>query len=1768
MTSRTSDPNRPPDQPTDDEEWDDVINEMKTRPKGGQTLPGGVAMAPGRVSQPSVLEPAVVEIEGKPREMMESAIELDDDALLEYEEEEEEAPPQPAAKSTTIIRASVAPRPEAPAPGLRAHDDALVAELARRADALGGDEDPVARSRARMELGLVLEALVGDRAAALLQYRAAHEAAPSASAPITAARWLTPQRPIGAALSLALSHARVARDDESRVERWLEVARLHQVAGDLAAADKAYGQALAIAPTYPAGLRGREGLLHALSRSDARGALVSFCAHLETMASAWVEDPPLAAWLHVERAASLDRLGRHDAARAALESAMHADGQAPSVRAAYTQHLLVHRATEALVNAWSEHARDDQDRARGARFEFAAARLASERLDDLNLAVALHARAAERGEADVEVRRDALLELARLHATLGNPRASTDARERHLALIEEPRRRAHEHRRLSETFELLGHHEDVVRHTTELLRLDPDDTDARERLDRSLEALGLHEERVAVWTGEAARGGAPTSRGDCYVRAARIAESELHDPSRAESLFRAAWAADDGNFHAFEGLSRLLARPASSPGEVVAEHARARIDLYEQAVLTAPDGERRIAYLEKVAQIWEDELNQPARALEVYRRVEQLAPKRRSAIVGAQRNAARASDQDELLRALIREADLTDDVALQRTLLLRAADVAAESLNDADTALSLIERVLSRSPGDPLGLRAAWKISYKTGQFEAALERLGLLLKHTRRGPAAFALCIERAVLLEEKLRRPADAVQAYREAASHEPEHPVPQLEIPRLLVTMGEHRKAADALVALAGDTANPYVRARLLLHAASLYDDRLDLLDPALIALTQAHALVPADEMIFERLLRVQQRRGKPGELVPFLEKRIAATTGDARVALQLQLAILQSSERDHLRASALLREVLSAQPRLVAAYRTLEYALRRLDRWDELAALLREQASQASVPGVRLAALWESSFLEQQFEAINPAGPGDTLEQIRRDLPEAASVHEALVRLGGLAGVPGVIPTNIAHALAAVAASSENDGFLAATLHLATALVFQRAIEADGSSAVSFALPHYRACLQHWPDSLAAARGLLEAAHLAGDTQAQVEANTILGRIETAPKARAAHLAAAAAAVSSEGEDGIASALDLYAKALADDPDAASAARGLIALADAGADPGRVADVLRSTLERVLDNEQVVLVGGALGRIARDTLRDPNGAVEALRRVRDKAPGHVPTLLALAEACASLHLWFESAEVARSVLGISNDRREHLSALVCLAEAHAHVRAKWADARREAVDAELAAESVPLLERRSVIVRLSAVYAEIGEPGEQERLICMDIAIAGDDPEPLRRLAARYDLNAVDGCIGYIQALNRVMAMCDVFETPHQPAWLVELGRLEATKLSRPREGIVKLRDAIKLDPSRLDSSFALADTLAAIGAHEEAANELRSLLGSTDPSILTAEKVATFAAMAMRELAVIGRGHQATVAEELMGYLGYGAPERIKTFRGRLLPEHLPTAYAFDRTTLERSLLPAVGQGVLLHIAGALEEVSHKLLRIEPSDLGAASQLRLNARSSHPRRALADQYARAFGQVAFDLYVDVPSLTSPRVLPGSPASILLPIGFDKLPRNEQGVGLARLVASVALGVPWLEELSNDDLEGWIFGALHVGRPGWDSGALSASRDAMASTWRPLIAKAISRKTRKLLDELAEDARLDMDPVAWRHALRLATWRCAYVTSGDWTATVDHAWRLDGEVARTPREKIATAIFSNSILRDIVLYGLSAETTPLLRAAGHV
>ncbi len=1763
----------------DESDWEEVVDEAKTLPKAEPA-----ASPQANSPDAEIVEPIEDDAAAMARRVVDA---LRTGSLPEIVPEDDDEPPPVVAPPPSV--AAPAPSVAAPAPsstprtsaraaptvgiGVMAagkagvatavsSEQALIEELEHRADAADRAADALAASRTRTELALVIEVFSGDRSRALSECVRAHVAAPTLLAPILGARWLTPVRPVGPALTLALDHLRVVRDDARRAECEVDVARLCQASGTLDQAQAHYRQALALRPEHPSALRGLEGLLQGAVRKGDVESAEALARHLDQMAAAWRKEAPLAAWLHVEREALLDRAGRTDAARGALHSALQLDGRSSLVRRAYARHLSNHRDYEALVAAWSDEARLEADPKRAARLEYWAARIASERLDDARRAIELHERAVQHQGADDATRRSAWRELARLHDLLGVPKRSAEAWQQLLPLLEQPAQQAYVHRRLSELFELIGQPAQAAEHGEQFLQSDPDDVEARERVDRALESLGQHERRVTFWAADAARESTPAQRADAFTRAAVIAERQVKNPVLALSMYRAAWAADPTHVDAFDGLARLLAPVGVSSPEAVPAHVRARIDLYEQAAVSAGDLERKIACLEIVAAIYEEELQFHARAMDVHRRVLALDRSRRSALVGLQRTAARCRDYGELVKALVAEADLVSDPSLQRTLLLRASSVAAESMGDPDRAVELIGRVLQKSPGDLVALRSAWRANYRSSRHEAAIAQLKLLLKHSRRGAPSFAICVEMALLLEDRLHRNAEAVQAWREAHRQDPSHPVPPAEICRLLVASGQHRQAADELMQMAEHAPEPSARAALFAQAAEILDDRLEDLEGALSALQQAHASAPDDAAIFERLVRVLERRGKPGDLVALLERRLARAGAEDRKSLLVQLAELLVAERDHVRAIALLDEVIGVDPDHVAAQRLLEQSLRRTENWSALAVLLRTQAERAFLPDVQAAALWEVRFLEQHRDVAPPEGD-DTLTRLRYTQPNEPVVHEAMIRETGLDATSMDRASSLAASLSVVSGAL-GDPAASAALDLASGLVIERAARDLGTPSPSEAMQRYRSCLSRWPECLTAARNLLRVAHSLGDQLAMVEAHVALGSIESDSVVRAEHCAVAGDMLLAAGTGDVPRALSLFARALELDADQGRAVAGIVGLLALGADAGHVADALRDALERASSQVQIAAIGGSLAKIARERLGEPNVAVEALRRVRAKVPGHVPTLIALADACNAVQLWPEAADAARSALAITQDPLERMRASLHLAESHAHQRDTWEDARREAAEVEAAAEKLDRAERLRIIERLERIHELLGDGKEHERLTCIAVALSGDDPAALRRLAHLLRPDEVDNAIAYVQAMHRVLAMADLFSVPHRPAWLIEIGRLEAGVLGRPREGLARLRQAIALDPARLESTMALADALTALGAHEEAITELRDALFKHPAAQMEAAAVVPMVLALGRSLQATGRAAQSLATEEILACFGYGAEERVAALRARRLPDQGPAYGCLEQPAIERSVAPQLANGVALRVASVLEDLMPKLVAPDPIAARLPSSARLGARSPHPLRVLADRFAPAFGAIAFDLFVDVPSLPMPRVVAGTPATVLLPVGFDRLPASEQVAGLVRLLTLVALGVPWIEQMSAAELDGLILGALAVGRPGWDAGGLTPAREEAAAQWRPRIAKAASRKHRRSLDELAEEASLDLDVGVWREAVRAASWRCAWLVSGDWIATFNHVWRTDAELSRVWGGQVVRAAFGHATLRDLFFWTLSAEATPIARA----
>jgi len=490
--------------------------------------------------------------------------------------------------------------------------ESLVELLSARIGALestGGD--PVGLARAHVELAVAAETLLGDDPRCSAQAEAALAVDPTNAAAHGILRRRKHSRGAIPALLLHLDHELSASTtDAATVEMLAERARLLDAKGDRdGKVREAWEQALARAPTHAAALKGLEGELfgHAqATRSDADWD--AYATHLGRLADAYESEARLAAWLHVERAKVLEhRLGRIDAARAALERAVELDPSVGPVREAAVRHVAAQDDASALAALLEEEAQIERDPSRSARLELDAAILASVRLGEPARAIILLERAAARAPTTSAVDRRVLDELLHLYESAGDLAGMSRVRKARLRHLTAPRVLAHEHRILASVAEKLEDLDSAIGETQRALAFEPEEPTLIETLDRLLTAADRHEPRIGVWLTEAARNAEGPKRAKALARAASIAE-DLGRRGDAIRHLRAAWVAAPGDAEILDALARLL---TPTPSERVDGEARSLLELYAQAATHTRDPARKIAYLEKTALLWEDLLGDP-----------------------------------------------------------------------------------------------------------------------------------------------------------------------------------------------------------------------------------------------------------------------------------------------------------------------------------------------------------------------------------------------------------------------------------------------------------------------------------------------------------------------------------------------------------------------------------------------------------------------------------------------------------------------------------------------------------------------------------------------------------------------------------------------------------------------------------------------------------------------------------------------------------------------------------------------------------------------------------------------------------------------------------------------------------------------------------------------------------------------------------------------------------------------------------------------------
>src|SRR5262249_55463507 len=330
---------------------------------------------------------------------------------------------------------------------------------------------------------------------------------------------------------------------------------------------------------------------------------------------------------------------------------------------------------------------------------------------------------------------------------------------------------------------------------------------------------------------------------------------------------------------------------------------------------------------------------------------------------------------------------------------------------------------------------------------------------------------------------------------------------------------------------------------------------------------------------------------------------------------------------------------------------------------------------------------------------------------------------------------------------------------------------------------------------------------------------------LAELAAVPKAKARYLLDAAELLLGNDHDERLGSRDarreragrLLEEALEAEPDSIPAAGRLATIRMDQGQGERLVETFREAISRARSADAIVMLGSEIARVARDDLGDLTVAIDAMRRVREAAPSHVPSLLMLSELCIAQRAWPGAGGAPGSVVAPSRDAQPRLTALFALSSVYEKVLSRPDEAERclrqalaidpmnprairalihriassenEALGGRAAArrEVADLLEKlaeverefeqkSTILLELADMRLELDDRPLAEKALVDAVAYSPNNAKAFARLGTFYRTPKGRDVVSYARALTQVVARGQKLGNV-DPRWLAALGQLE-------------------------------------------------------------------------------------------------------------------------------------------------------------------------------------------------------------------------------------------------------------------------------------------------------------------------------------------------------------------------------------------------------
>jgi tetratricopeptide (TPR) repeat protein len=406
-----------------------------------------------------------------------------------------------------------------------------------------------------------------------------------------------------------------------------------------------------------------------------------------------------------------------------------------------------------------------------------------------------------------------------------------------------------------------------------------------------------------VLTRRADAAATPAHARELRAEAAEILELHLNDTASARGLYEQILAEDPGQMKANEALARIYERTSDYANLVKALERRA----------DAQRGDEKLKALNRIAEIYETNLNDDAEALKRYTMVYALDDSNLEALRGLDRMYSKLGRFQDLLENLARQVEVAATPRQKVTLWERIAAIHDEEFLNHEKAAEALERVLAIDSANENALTALIRHYRALDRWENVASLYERHLKLVTETPRRLALLLQRGKVLADQIGSPERAMQAYEAVLELDPQHAGALEALAHLRESTGDADAALAALETLANKATSPEAKAEQYIRAAKLLEGRGDR-DGAIERYKRALDANPKDATSAAALREAYTARGDVNAAIQLIEREIAHTDGDlAKGRLAGQMAVLYRNRlKDDKRAEEAAKRAVVFDP----------------------------------------------------------------------------------------------------------------------------------------------------------------------------------------------------------------------------------------------------------------------------------------------------------------------------------------------------------------------------------------------------------------------------------------------------------------------------------------------------------------------------------------------------------------------------------------------------------------------------------------------------------------------------------------------------------------------------------------------------------------------------------------------------------------------------------------------------------------------------------------